>query len=222
MVVFPSTMIDVKTQTLLLRKVAASSAIAFALVAALSVLMPVSGGETPADPALPGAVEKPAFYGFTLKSLSGQDIDFSQYQGKVVLVVNTASKCGFTSQYAGLEALYKKYAPRGLVVLGFPCNQFGGQEPGDGAEIATFCQANYGVTFPMFEKIDVNGKEASPLYVFLKQAAPNDHSNIKWNFTKFLIASNGGVLRRYGSMASPESLEKDIEKALEANQSAEP
>ncbi len=214
-------MFDVKPQTLLSHKVAASSAIAFAIAAALSVWLPVRGVETLAEPLPIGASEKPAFYAFTLKSLSGQEIDFSQYQGKVVLVVNTASKCGFTSQYAGLEALYKKYAPMGFVVLGFPCNQFGGQEPGDGAEIATFCQANYGVTFPMFEKIDVNGKEASPLYVFLKQAAPNDHSNIKWNFTKFLIGSNGGVLRRYGSMASPESLEKDIARAFGANQTLE-
>jgi glutathione peroxidase len=129
--------------------------------------------------------------------------------------VNTASKCGFTKQYKGLEALHRKYTDRGLTVLGFPCNQFGGQEPGTAAEIASFCELNFGVTFPLMAKIKVNGKEADPLYVFLRESAPGDvTSAIKWNFTKFLVSRDGLKITRHASADTPESLEKPIEALL--------
>lgn len=155
-----------------------------------------------------------SIYSFKASALSGEEIDLAKYKGQVLLVVNTASHCGFTPQYAGLETLYEKYGPQGLSILGFPCNQFAGQEKGTAEEISTFCQKNYGVTFQMFAKIDVNGKDEHPLYTFLKREAPNDKSGIKWNFTKFLIGRDGKVFRRYGSMAKPESLTEDIEKLL--------
>ncbi|MDE2622112.1 MAG: glutathione peroxidase [Betaproteobacteria bacterium] len=156
------------------------------------------------------------FFDFSARALSGEAIDFSRYRGKVVLVVNTASQCGFTPQYAGLEALYRRYQPRGFEVLGFPCNQFGGQEPGDAEEISGFCQANFGVTFPMFEKIDVNGEQASPVYRWLTENAPGvlGTKAVKWNFTKFLVNTQGQVIRRYAPQATPESLEQDIEALL--------
>jgi glutathione peroxidase len=135
------------------------------------------------------------------------------YEGKVILVVNTASKCGFTPQYAGLEALHKKYKDRGLVVLGFPCNQFGHQEPGGDAEIAAFCTLNFGVTFPLMPKTDVNGPGTHPVYVFLKEKAPG---TIKWNFTKFLVGRDGKTVSRFPSTTKPEKLEEDIEAALSA------
>lgn len=149
--------------------------------------------------------------------LSGAEQDLSQYEGKVVLIVNTASKCGFTNQYEGLESLYKEYQDQGLVVLGFPCNQFGEQEKGADAEIASFCQKNYGVSFPMFSKIDVNGENTAPLYQELKTQAPGllGSKKIKWNFTKFLVNKQGKV-ERYASTTKPESLKSDIEKALKA------
>jgi glutathione peroxidase len=153
-------------------------------------------------------------YDITATSLEGKPIALSDYKGKAILVVNTASKCGFTPQYKGLEELHKKYAGEGLVILGFPCNQFGKQEPGEADEIASFCQKNYGVEFQMFEKIDVNGKNAHPLYVYLKKASPSDHGDIRWNFSKFLIDRNGKVIKRYASAASPESLQKDIDATL--------
>lgn len=155
-------------------------------------------------------------YDFKATSLDGQEIDFNKYKGKVLLIVNTASQCGFTPQYAGLEALHKKYAERGLEVLGFPCNQFGAQEPGSSHDIANFCQRNYGVDFQMFEKIDVNGDKAHPLYKYLTSKAPGilNTEAIKWNFTKFLIDRQGNVVHRYAPDAKPESLEADIEKLI--------
>ena len=154
-------------------------------------------------------------YDFTVKNNPDEPVSLSAYKGKVLLVVNTASKCGFTPQYKGLEALYLKYKERGLVVIGFPCNQFGGQEPGTAAEIASFCELNYGVTFPLMAKIKVNGKDADPLYVFLKEQAPGSVTDgIKWNFTKFLISRDGAVVKRFASGDKPESLEKDIEALL--------
>jgi glutathione peroxidase len=150
-------------------------------------------------------------YDFSAKSLQGDDVALSQYRGKVLLIVNTASECGFTPQYAGLEALYKKLAPRGFFVLGFPCNQFGAQEPGSDSAIATFCSKNYGVTFPMFAKVEVNGKGAHPLFKHLKQSKGGILSDaIKWNFTKFLVDREGKVAGRYPPQAKPESLEQPI------------
>lgn len=153
---------------------------------------------------------------FKVKNALGQDTDLSQYKGKVVLVVNVASKCGFTPQYEGLEAVYEKYKDRGLVVLGFPCNQFGSQEPGSNDEIQQFCKLNYGVTFPVMAKVDVNGNNTAPLYEFLKSSAPGvlGTEAIKWNFTKFLVGKDGKVLERYAPQTKPEELQSDIERAL--------
>ncbi len=147
--------------------------------------------------------------------LSGELQDLSQYQGKVVLIVNTASKCGFTYQYEGLEALHEEYKDQGLVILGFPCNQFGEQEKGADAEIASFCQKNYGVSFPMFSKIEVNGENTAPLYQELKVKAPGimGTKKIKWNFTKFLVNKSGDVTR-YAPTTKPEALKADIESAM--------
>lgn len=156
-------------------------------------------------------------YDFSVKDIRGNDLDFSSYRGKVLLIVNTASQCGFTPQFAGLEALYQKYKDQGLVVVGFPCNQFGQQDPGSASEIVQFCQINYGVTFPMMAKVDVNGPDASPLWVWLKQSASGvlGTEAIKWNFTKFLVGGDGKVIDRYGSVIKPQSLEADIEAALQ-------
>lgn len=155
------------------------------------------------------------FYQFKAKSLEGKEISMKEYKGKVVLVVNTASKCGFTPQYEGLEALYKKFKDKGLVILGFPCNQFGGQEPGNATEISNFCSLKYGVSFPMFSKIEVNGDNAHPLYKFLKTQLPGTLGNeLKWNFTKFLLDRNGKPIQRYGSTTKPENITEDIEKLL--------
>jgi glutathione peroxidase len=152
---------------------------------------------------------------FSATTLEGREQSLSEYAGQVALVVNTASECGFTPQFAGLESLYERYAADGLVVLGFPCNQFGGQEPGTEAEIGAFCQRNYGVSFPMFAKIDVNGGDAHPLYAWLKSERGGILGGaIKWNFTKFLVGRDGEVLARYGSTTKPEDLAEDIEKAL--------
>lgn len=155
---------------------------------------------------------------YTMPLLNGQEQDLSDYAGKVVLVVNTASKCGFTPQYDGLETLYQSLKDDGLVVLGFPCNQFGKQEPGSAGDIGAFCQKNYGVSFPMFSKIDVNGSNAAPLYDELKSSAPGVMGTkaIKWNFTKFLIGRDGKVIDRYAPTTTPESLKTDIVKALQA------
>lgn len=155
-------------------------------------------------------------YDFTAKRLDGRDESLAAYRGKVLLIVNTASACGFTPQYAGLEALHEKLGPEGFTVLGFPCNQFGAQEPGSEAEIGAFCQKNYGVTFPMFAKIAVNGESAHPLYKYLKDAKPGvlGTEAIKWNFTKFLIGKDGEPVARYAPNTKPEDLEAPIKKIL--------
>ncbi|MBN1950305.1 MAG: glutathione peroxidase [Bacteroidales bacterium] len=159
---------------------------------------------------------KKGFYDFEAKSLQGKNVDMKAYQGKVVLVVNTASKCGFTPQLEGLEKLYVKYGEKGLVILGFPCNQFGNQEPGDEKSIAEGCVLNYGVSFPMFSKIDVNGKHAHPLYKYLKSELRGFLSgNIKWNFTKFLLDKQGNPVRRFSPTTSPERMEKYILQYLQ-------
>jgi glutathione peroxidase len=153
---------------------------------------------------------------FYATSLDGKPVQLKEFAGQVMLVVNTASKCGFTPQYEGLEALYRKYRDRGLVVLGFPCNQFGAQEPGSATEIGSFCEKNYGVSFPMFEKIDVNGDAAHPLYQWLKKSAPGllGSERIKWNFTKFLLDRQGNALERYAPLKKPQDLAKVIEAIL--------
>jgi glutathione peroxidase len=155
-------------------------------------------------------------YGFSAQTLDGKDVPLAEYRGKVLLVVNTASKCGFTPQYAGLETLYEQFKERGLVVLGFPCNQFGAQEPGSADDIAQFCELNYGVTFPIFAKIDVNGSDAHPLFKFLKseQSGILGTEGIKWNFTKFLIDREGKVVDRYAPKTAPAELAPYIEKLL--------
>ncbi|ANQ84445.1 glutathione peroxidase [Azoarcus olearius] len=155
-------------------------------------------------------------YDIPLQRLDGSAATLADYAGKVLLIVNTASQCGFTPQYAGLEMLYRNYKDRGLVVLGFPCNQFGAQEPGDASEIADFCERNYGVSFPMFAKLDVNGDNAHPLYVALKQQAPGvlGTEAIKWNFTKFLVDRHGEVIERYAPTTTPQDLAGDIEAQL--------
>lgn len=157
-----------------------------------------------------------AFYTFTATRLDGEVISMADYAGKLVLVVNTASHCGFTPQYAGLEALSKKYAAQGLVVLGFPCNQFGKQEPGNAGDIAQTCHINYGVTFPVFEKIEVNGRATHPIFRYLKSELPGVlGGRIKWNFTKFLIGRDGKPLRRFAPITPPEKMETAILAALE-------
>ena len=153
---------------------------------------------------------------FTMPGLDGREVSFNGFRDHVLLIVNTASKCGFTPQYEGLEALYRDYRDRGFVVLGFPCNQFGAQEPGDAAEIADFCQTTYRVTFPMFAKIEVNGPGASPLYVWLKSEANGvlGSQAIKWNFTKFLVDRKGKVTARFAPSTKPEALRQKIEALL--------
>jgi glutathione peroxidase len=154
---------------------------------------------------------------FSATSIEGIERQLVDYKGKVVLVVNTASQCGFTPQYKGLEELYKTYVDRGLVVLGFPCDQFGHQEPGDESEIASFCELNFGVTFPLFAKVDVNGANAHPLFEFLRTEKGGLIGNkIRWNFTKFLVDAEGKVVKRYGSTTTPESIADDIEALLPA------
>jgi len=155
-------------------------------------------------------------YDFSAKAITGEDVSLSDFRGKALLIVNTASKCGFTSQYDGLEKLHQEFAPRGFAVLGFPCNQFGAQEPGDEAQIRNFCSLTYHVTFPMFAKIDVNGAGAHPLYEFLKseKAGLLGIEAIKWNFTKFLVDQQGRVVERYAPTTTPASLRGDIEALL--------
>jgi len=155
------------------------------------------------------------FYGFSAKSLQGKEIGMENYRGKIILVVNTASKCGFTPQYAGLEELYRKYKDQGLVILGFPCNQFGHQEPGDEKQIYDECLVNYGVSFQMFSKIDVNGNNAHPIFKYLKDKLPGIIGRkIKWNFTKFLIDQNGKPVKRFSSVTEPLKIVSHIEKLL--------
>ncbi|MCU4304958.1 glutathione peroxidase [Acinetobacter ursingii] len=157
-----------------------------------------------------------SLYQFEAELLEGDTKQMSDYEGKVLLIVNTASKCGFTPQFAGLEKVYEKYKDQGFEVLGFPCNQFGGQDPGSNDEIGAFCQRNYGVDFPMFAKVDVKGPEAHAIFRYLTREAKGilGSESIKWNFTKFLVSKNGKVLNRYAPTTKPESIEEDIEKAL--------
>jgi glutathione peroxidase len=159
-----------------------------------------------------------SIYDFEARQIDGKTVPLAKYEGKVMLIVNTASACGYTPQFGGLEELHKSYGGKGLVVLGFPCNQFGGQDPGENEEIAQFCQVNYGVSFPMMSKIDVNGPQAEPLYKWLSAEAPGllGSKAIKWNFTKFLVGKDGQVIKRYAPTDEPAKLAKDIEKALAA------
>ena len=159
-----------------------------------------------------------SIYDFEAQQINGEDMALSQFKGKVVLIVNTASKCGFTPQFGGLEELHKSYADKGLVVLGFPCNQFGSQDPGADGEIAKFCQVNYGVSFPMMGKIAVNGPTAHPLYKWLSAEAPGllGSKSIKWNFTKFLVGKDGQVIRRYAPTDKPADMTNDVKAALAA------
>lgn len=155
-------------------------------------------------------------YDFEGSAINGESISLEKYKGKVLLIVNTASKCGFTPQYTGLEELYKTYKDRGLEVLGFPCNQFGNQEPGTNDDVASFCELNFGVTFPLFAKIDVNGDNAHPLFKHLKSSAPGilGSEGVKWNFTKFLVDKEGRVVKRFAPTDKPASIAKHIEKLL--------
>ena len=176
-------------------------------------------------------------YGFKTKNNKGAEVDFSQFEGKVLMIVNTASKCGFTPQYDGLEALYQAYKDKGLIIIGFPCDQFAGQEPGSNEEIAEFCRLNHGVTFPLMAKTDVNGPNAEPVFEYLKAQAPTEEynglkakatakmlkglsksmekdSDIRWNFTKFLVNRDGTVIKRYAPTTKPEDIEKDIQAML--------
>ena len=159
-----------------------------------------------------------SIYDFEIDTLDGGTQKLSDFRNQALLIVNTASECGFTPQYQGLEDLHRRYASEGLAVLGFPCNQFGGQEPGDAAQIREFCEARYGVSFPLFAKIDVNGPNAHPLFEHLKEQAPGllGSRKVKWNFTKFLVSRSGEVLSRFGSTTKPEKLEKQIQKTLAA------
>ena len=155
-------------------------------------------------------------YSFSGTTMQGKELPLSEFKGKVLLIVNTASKCGFTPQFKGLEALYEQYRDKGLEILGFPCNQFGHQDPGSNEQINQFCELNYGVTFTMFEKVDVNGSSAHPLFKYLKKQAPGllGSEGIKWNFTKFLVDSNGKVINRYAPTDTPEKIGKDVAKLL--------
>jgi len=157
-----------------------------------------------------------SIYEFEAESITGKPAHFSTQKGKVLLIVNTASKCGFTPQFAGLEKLWQTYRDRGLVVVGFPSNQFGAQDPGSNAEIASFCELNYGVTFPMMSKVDVNGSKAPPIWKWLTSEAPGilGTKTIKWNFTKFLVGKDGKVIKRFAPNDTPESMKADIEAAL--------
>jgi len=163
-----------------------------------------------------------SIYDFEALSITGQPAHLSTQRGKVLLIVNTASACGFTPQFAGLEKLWEDYRDRGLVIVGFPSNEFGGQDPGSNEDIASFCQLNYGVSFPMMAKVKVNGAEAHPLWQWLKAQAPGllGTEGVKWNFTKFLVGRDGKVLKRYAPNDAPDSLRKDIEKALAAGTTA--
>ena len=158
-----------------------------------------------------------AIYQYEVNDIAGNKVALSQYEGKTLLIVNTASKCGFTSQYKGLEDMYENYKDKGLVILGFPCNQFGKQEPGSDQEIASFCDLTFQVSFPMFSKVDVNGDDANPLFEYLKSEAPGmlGSKTIKWNFTKFLVNSEGEVLQRFAPKDTPEKIEKTIASLLQ-------
>ncbi len=158
----------------------------------------------------------PSIYDFSANSIEGQPVSLNTYKDKVLLIVNTASQCGFTPQYQGLQSVYNKFENQGFAILGFPCNQFGQQEPGSADEIQSFCETRFGVTFPLFQKVDVNGENAHPLFKFLTKAVPGifGTEGIKWNFTKFLVDRSGKVVKRYPSTAKPEDIEKDIQALL--------
>jgi glutathione peroxidase len=160
----------------------------------------------------------PTAYDFEARQIDGQTVPLRQFQGQVLLIVNTASACGFTPQFKGLQELHQAYGSKGLAVLGFPCNQFGSQDPGSNDEIASFCQLNYGVSFPMMAKVEVNGADADPLFKWLTAEAPGllGSKAIKWNFTKFLVGKDGRVIQRYAPQSAPDALKKDIEAALAA------
>jgi glutathione peroxidase len=160
----------------------------------------------------------PSVHDFVARSIDGRAVPLENFKGRVLLVVNTASACGFTPQFAGLEDLHKDYGPKGLAVIGFPCNQFGSQDPGSNDEIAQFCQLNYGVSFPMMAKVDVNGPGADPLFQWLRTEAPGvlGSKSIKWNFTKFLVGKDGQVIKRFAPLDKPQALQADIEAALAA------
>ena len=179
--------------------------VVFLLMASLDVLAQSNVGK-------PINTEKQMIYNFTVEDSQGQAVSLSDYKGKTLLIVNVASKCGYTKQYAPLEAMYQRLKEKGFVILGFPCNQFAGQEPGTNEEIQAFCQLNYGVQFPVFAKLNVNGNDAHPLYTYLKAETGGDR--IKWNFNKFLIDKAGNVIRRYASGDDLEALEQDIIKIL--------
>lgn len=179
--------------------------VVFLLMASLDVLAQSNVGK-------PINTEKQMIYNFTVEDSQGQAVTLSDYKGKTLLIVNVASKCGYTKQYAPLEAMYQRLKEKGFVILGFPCNQFAGQEPGTNEEIQAFCQLNYGVQFPVFAKLNVNGSDAHPLYTYLKAETGGDR--IKWNFNKFLIDKAGNVIRRYASGDDLEALEQDIIKIL--------
>lgn len=157
-----------------------------------------------------------SIYDFSVKTMKGEDASLKDFEGKVLLIVNTASKCGLTPQFKALEAMFEKYKDQGFVILGFPCNQFAGQDPGSDSEILDFCQTNYGVSFPMYSKIDVNGDNTDPLFAYLKEEAPGllGSKGIKWNFTKFLVNKEGKVVKRFAPKDDPESAIKDIEALL--------
>ncbi len=165
-----------------------------------------------------------SIYDISITSIDGRETTLGEYRGKVLLVVNVASKCGFTPQYAELEDLYRRFKDRGFAVLGFPCNQFAGQEPGDEAEIAKFCSTNFDVSFPMFSKIDVNGPRTHPLFKFLEKSKKGllGSISIKWNFTKFLVSAQGEVLARYSPLAKPSSIALDVEQLIEQSAQSEP
>ena len=161
---------------------------------------------------------KESFYDFKANDINGKEVSMSSYEGKVVLIVNVASGCGFTPQYEGLQKLYDEHKEKGLEILAFPCNQFGEQEKGDGEEIKNFCEKNYSITFPIFEKVEVNGNDAHPIFKFIKEQKKGfmGTESIKWNFSKFLLSKNGEVVKRYGSLDIPENLEEDIKQLLTA------
>jgi len=162
--------------------------------------------------ALTAMAKQPWIYDFKAQDNQGKEVKLADYEGKVLMIVNTASKCGFTPQYKGLQSLYEKYKDQGLVILAFPCNQFRNQEPGTNAEIAEFCSKNYGVTFPLMDKIEVNGENAHPIYKYLKDLTGGE--DIKWNFEKFLISRDGSVIRRYTTRTTPNAIEMDIQNML--------
>ena len=193
------------------------SCLTLAMLAAATQSPPSPPAPQPTSPAPATPRDKvPAVFRFTMKDIDGKDVDLATYQGKVVLMVNVASECGLTPQYADLQALHEKYVEQGLVILGFPANEFGGQEPGSNDEIKSFCTTKYSVEFPMFAKVDVNGPDTHPVYAFLKREAPGvlGTKSVKWNFTKFLVDRSGKVVKRYASTDTPKKIDADVRDLL--------